>query len=61
MITKEFETMLFMFGHGARGQIYNKPHEWDMDKIFEIADKQSIWQTIYLALPDPFLCHIKRI
>lgn len=52
MITKEFETMLYMFGCGARGYAYNNPLECNIDKMFNIASKQSIWQTVYLALPD---------
>lgn len=52
MITKEFETMLYMFGCGARGHIYNNSLEGNIDKIFNIASKQSIWQTVYLALPE---------
>lgn len=50
MPTKDFETMLYLFGSASRGTSFKVNEDVDVDKIFGLAQSQGIWQTVYLAI-----------
>lgn len=53
-MTKVFEKMLYLFGDGTRGKISNIDIGNDLEEIRKIAIRHSVWQTVYLALPEAY-------
>lgn len=52
MLTQDFKDMLYAFGCGARGEKATYNYKININNIHELATKQGVWQTVYLALQD---------
>jgi len=50
MISKDFETMLYLYGSASRGVPYKADNDIDVDRIYKLSREQEIWHTVYLAL-----------
>ena len=51
-MTEAFEKMLYLLRDGTRGNASETDIGEDIEEIRKIALKHSVWQTVFLALPE---------
>lgn len=49
-MTSEFKDMLSLFNMGVTGRYEKLDHDINIDRIYELAESQGIWETVYLGL-----------
>ena len=57
-MTKDFETLLYLFGDSAMGRESRIQNIENPDKVIEMSAKQGIWLYIYPVLNT--VCNVKK-